>query len=506
VVRLLAQYRQLVDRVYSYGMRTQITVFADADYVMSDPGQRSIFLNNLLSQVVAGREHKIILIEVANEYWQNGVSLSEVQQHGATLANNTSVLVALSAPQGGKTQAKVTYENTAADIATIHFSRTGGWVSVFDCNNVYGCSGCLAGLPMKASNNEPVGPGSSVYSEEDPEKILMAAAITWGSKLPMYVFHSRPGITADNKNLSSANQLSNPKSFRELFQKLGLEGRFSFLKSHLPDDLPNWPRGGTAWAGNPFTKSSGIYRSPASASGLSFVSYAVDVADSNQTLTAKVSLLDVRVCSVVDMACRPIGAVPQGATIRPRLYYDRSTFIITGTKGETTDTCNGALDYRGDDCTDLKRYQCGTATDCLANNCTYQGAPCFWLCHWEPGGSTCENTCDYKAFTPCTQRTDQGICELGWGCYWGPTPPPSCKGTLDYRGDDCTDLKRYQCGPGTDCEANGCTYQGAPCYWLCHWEPGGSTCENTCDYKAFTPCTQRTTQGFCELGWGCYWE
>lgn len=507
-----AQYRQLVDRVYdTYGMRTQIVVFADGDYVISDPVKRKLFLQQLLTEVVAGREHKIMLIEVCNEYWQNGLTLEEVKEHGETLANATNVPVTLSAPAGGKTHAAEVYKGTSADIAVIHFSRVGGWDSVYDCDNIYGCTGCLAGLPARGSNNEPVGPGSSIYSEEDPTKILMAPAISWGSKLPMYVFHSRPGITADNKNLSPANQLSNPKSFRELFQKLGLGGGFNFLKNLLPGDLPSWTRAGTGWQANPFTQSANIDRSPASLSGSSIIAYPTGVADSNQTLTAKVSLLDVRVCSAVDKLCTMIGTVPQGATIRPRLYYNRTAFIITGTKGIVPpgETCNGVLDYRGDNCNALKRYQCGPNTDCQANSCTYLGEACYWMCHWEPGGSTCENTCDSKPFVPCSQRTSQGFCELGWGCYWGetpPPPPPSCKGTLDYRGENCNCLKRYQCGPGTDCEANGCTYQGAACYWLCHWEPGGSTCEDTCDAKAFVPCTQRTTEGFCNLGWGCYWE
>ena len=82
----------------------------------------------------------------------------------------------------------------------------------------------------------------------------------------------------------------------------------------------------------------------------------------------------------------------------------------------------------------------------------------------------------------------------------------SCQGTLDYRGDNCNDLRRYQCAPGTDCQAHSCTYQGSACYWMCHWEPGSETCEELCDAKAFVPCSQRLTQEFCEKGWGCSWQ
>ncbi len=157
-----SQLRDLVDRVYNdYGMRTQITVFADAGYIMNNEGKRDGHVRDLLAQVVSGREHKIILIEVANEHWKNGLlEPDEVRGHGTTLANGTNVLIALSSPKDGKTKANLLYSGSAADIATIHFSREGGgWVSIFECENIYTCSGCLSGLPMKASNNEPIGAG-----------------------------------------------------------------------------------------------------------------------------------------------------------------------------------------------------------------------------------------------------------------------------------------------------------------------------------------------------------
>lgn len=181
--------------------------------------------------------------------------------------------------------------------------------------------------------------------------------------------------------------------------------------------------------------------------------------------------------------------------------------VFPASVAEAGGFCSGTLDPRGANCNTWKRYQCGWDTDCAAHSCTFYGASCFWMCHWEPGASTCEYTCDPKPITPCQYRTAESFCELGWGCSWTPTNDPGvCTGTLDYRGANCNTWKRYQCAPGTDCEANSCAFYGAGCFWMCHWEPGADTCEYTCDSKPVVPCTERNTQELCELGWGCSWQ
>jgi hypothetical protein len=66
------QLRSLIDLAYDrYGLRTQITIFADAQ-LMPGKGARMEHLRRLLAQVLPRREHKIMLLEVANEAWQNG--------------------------------------------------------------------------------------------------------------------------------------------------------------------------------------------------------------------------------------------------------------------------------------------------------------------------------------------------------------------------------------------------------------------------------------------------
>jgi hypothetical protein len=65
------QLAELIDIAYDdYGVRTQITIFADAQ-LMPERDDRIAHMDGILS-CIAGREQKVILLEVANEAWQNG--------------------------------------------------------------------------------------------------------------------------------------------------------------------------------------------------------------------------------------------------------------------------------------------------------------------------------------------------------------------------------------------------------------------------------------------------
>ena len=66
-----ARLQELVDAVYSHGMRTQLTLFADAQYIMPDREARRHHVRRVLHDL-KDRDEKIILYEIANEAWQNG--------------------------------------------------------------------------------------------------------------------------------------------------------------------------------------------------------------------------------------------------------------------------------------------------------------------------------------------------------------------------------------------------------------------------------------------------
>ena len=230
------QLSEMIDIGYDrYGMRAQITIFADAQLMPRK--QDRIEHMRLLSDVVQGREQKIILIEVANEAWQNGFpgeqGVRDLRQFTKLLADRTKVPIATTSNHDDDF-AKV-YANSAADIATWHFSRDrktdDGWKPVYDCWDFSD----RPGFPP-ASSNEPIGPGASVAAERSSIRLVMAAAFAYSAKLPMYVFHSQAGVSG-----------------KVAFEQTPAIRDFRRLKDILPPDLPSWRRNDGKQKEAPFT-------------------------------------------------------------------------------------------------------------------------------------------------------------------------------------------------------------------------------------------------------------
>ncbi|MDB6135410.1 MAG: hypothetical protein JWM59_3653 [Verrucomicrobiales bacterium] len=238
------QFRTLIDLAFDkYGLRTEITVFADAQ-LMPEKTARLAHLDRLLAEVLPGREHRILLIEVANEAWQNGfpgdAGVAELRGLAKHLNERTEILVAISSNHGGPGSGDLTgfdqlHAGGVADLATWHFSRDrradAGWRPVFDCWELGG----RPGAPPVCSN-EPIGPGASVNSEPDPVKLVMAAAFAWTARLPLYVFHSEAGVHG-----------------RTGFEDTPSIRQFQSVTRLLPADLPAWPRNDGLSAAAPFT-------------------------------------------------------------------------------------------------------------------------------------------------------------------------------------------------------------------------------------------------------------
>jgi hypothetical protein len=231
------QLTELIDLGYDrFGMRAQITIFADAQ-LMPGKQDRLEHMRRLLADVVRGREHKIILLEVANEAWQNGFpggqGVADLREFTKFLADRTAVPIATTSNHEDDF-AKV-YANSAADIATWHFSRArktdDGWKPVYDCWDL----GDRPGFPP-VSSNEPIGPGASVATESSGIRLVMAAAFAYTAKLPMYVFHSQAGVFGKTR-----------------FEDTPAIRNFRNLKNILPADLPNWRRNDGRQKEAPFT-------------------------------------------------------------------------------------------------------------------------------------------------------------------------------------------------------------------------------------------------------------
>ena len=231
------QLRELIDIAYDrYGLRTQITIFADAQLIPGKPA-RIEHMRKLLTEVVPGREHKILLIEVANEAWQNGFpgdqGNSDLREFTRYLTDRTKVPVATTSNH--EDSFTDLYKGSTADLATWHFSRErgpdDGWKPVYDCWSL----GELRGLPPVISN-EPIGPGASVNSETESIRLVSAAAFAYIAKLPSYVFHSQAGVLGKTR-----------------FEETPGISHFRSAMHLLPPDLPTWQRNDGKEPAAPFT-------------------------------------------------------------------------------------------------------------------------------------------------------------------------------------------------------------------------------------------------------------
>lgn len=314
------QMRRLIDLAYDrFGMRTQITVFADAQ-LMPRKQDRLDYLRRLLRDVVAGREQKIILIEVANEGWQNGFpgdeGLAELREFTSYLAQRTSVPIATSSNHDRPFAD--TYAHSDADIATWHFSRDrsvdDGWKPVYDCWEL----GKLPGYPP-VSSNEPIGPGASVASETSDIRLVMAPVFAYIAGLPMYVFHCGAGVMG-----------------RTRFEDTPCIRLLAPLIAMLPADLPSWQRSDAKDPGAPFTiyaaglpnktwpeapaSRDGCVRMVSASRGHDFVCAAIGIRPGGLKIQARVSVsfrvvdpLTARVVDHVEMGAGEQRTLPAGS-------------------------------------------------------------------------------------------------------------------------------------------------------------------------------------------------
>ena len=114
----------MTDLAYDrYGMRVQWTLFGGAPSTASATSRTALV--DRFAALARGREHKIFAFEIANEAWQNGFrgaeGLLELRTLATRLNDKTSVLVALSSPQGNA--ACATYAGAGADAMTLHYDR-----------------------------------------------------------------------------------------------------------------------------------------------------------------------------------------------------------------------------------------------------------------------------------------------------------------------------------------------------------------------------------------------
>lgn len=215
----------------TYGLRVEWTLIGDGQKNLPSSADRYALVDRFLA-MSRGREHKIMHFEIANEAWQNGfegdAGLAELRALAKYLNDRTDVLVAASAPEARDCAGLASLnDGGATDLATVHYDRdlageNGHWGPVLQPWWPY--ADC-AGFTLPLSNNEPVGPGSSVTTEADPAILNAAAIATFAANNSFHVFHSSAGV----------------RGFETLASMAGVDA-FKALESVVPQDVAGWQR------------------------------------------------------------------------------------------------------------------------------------------------------------------------------------------------------------------------------------------------------------------------
>jgi hypothetical protein len=240
-----------VDSLYDNGIRTQLTVFADAQLAMPNVVDREQYVD-AIAEFVNDRLHKIQFVELVNEYPQNGFDIDGVELRGLTqrMSSRCRALVASSTPwfqNESKEEFKAAYQRALAgsEIGVVHFSRDfkgdgpyrpirQPWEYQFEVEH---------GVPEAFVNNEPIGIRSSVMSDEDPGRLVLGAICTALSGGAGYCLHTGAGV-AGVKDPARGREAN----FWEQENIVGTFNALAKLGDLLPGDISNWRP--TNWSPN----------------------------------------------------------------------------------------------------------------------------------------------------------------------------------------------------------------------------------------------------------------
>lgn len=245
-------YRRIVERLTDvawdkYGLRVEWTIFGGSRHVPTAAARDALV--DLFADVANSRPEKVFAIEIANEGWQtfpNG-DADEMRRLARRLAERTSTLVAITAPNGGDTAATCRlYADSAADVATQHYDRDPGDHGFRPTRQPWGYPGeydaqgkCAGKLPKTAFNNEPRGPQSSVAATDDPLLLVMDYVTTFVSQNAAYVLHTGAGVRGGGREDVARGRAANLRDvprFHEILAAL------KAAKRYLPEGLAGWQR------------------------------------------------------------------------------------------------------------------------------------------------------------------------------------------------------------------------------------------------------------------------
>lgn len=262
----------LTDLAYdTYGLRTAWVLWGGTNFSVTPESRQQLV--DRFARMVRGREHKVLTFEIANEAWQNGFphpqGTDELRELVCRLREQVPHLVAPTSPAGPEAYGqpltlpdgtsnwafgyKATYQNSCATFGTVHFDRQRTEDVWWPIRQPWNYRGWRDFMPRVGFNDEPIGPGSSVASEDDPLRLIIAAAVTWVSGMAAYTFHSEPGVWGGGRFDASVGGGS--RGFAHLDEIPGIRTTFAgyqALRRHTPADVANWSAKDWRSEGHPF--------------------------------------------------------------------------------------------------------------------------------------------------------------------------------------------------------------------------------------------------------------
>jgi len=245
-----------------HGMRVALCIFASIKRFRTEAACKQ-FIDKIVA-AIQGREHLILHWEIANEGYGTGSTRDQMRELCRYLRARVSGPVAITAAQD-PVEACHLYAGEITNFATEHFDRDtskadGPWRPIrqpWGWPGEYAAAwgGAYPGVPAPklppCSNNEPIGPYSSVAVEHDPLRLVTAAAVTYISGGPAYVYHCGPGIFGGGRGGARSGSPANFYDVPGLAETLR---GYAVLRDLLPGGISGWSRSNSGWGNFPWTR------------------------------------------------------------------------------------------------------------------------------------------------------------------------------------------------------------------------------------------------------------
>ena len=230
----------LLDACAERGLRVQVVLFADAQVMMPSHADKREWVEMMATRLEAKR-HAIQFVEIANESNLNGVDDNALRELTLLWNSLSEIPIAPSSPDGAGAEEAINRlfeQPVGADLITPHFERRIDTIETTYRPQRQPWEVQFYDHVLPFTNNEPIGPGSSLETESDPARLAIGLATTFISGGAGYVFHTDAGVRgfSDYWNVATEPMMTALRATMNL----------------LPDGIANAQRCNHHWPCHPY--------------------------------------------------------------------------------------------------------------------------------------------------------------------------------------------------------------------------------------------------------------